>query len=432
MEKQVFISIFLDTRRELRNRKYPVKLRVFTPFPRKQKLYPTKFEFGKKDFSSTWETIKPRDEHKGKRAEMQAVVDRAEEVANNLNPFTFDEFEKLIYQKKGQSENVLYQYNEAIKRLKQNNQVGTASTYDLSQKAIINFLLNKDLYSKDEEIEIEEPSTLLFREITPTWLNNFENYLSGYGRSQTTISMYVRTLRTLFNAAIAQNIIKRDLYPFGRNKYQIPAQKAVKKALNREQLKTLFESIPKTPEQQIAKDYFFFLFNCSGLNIKDMASMKFENIHGDKLIYTREKTKRTSKANLKPVVVYLNEYSLNFIEKYGNADKKKSNLIFDIFTPDMTEEEKFRKSHNFTRSLNQHLKLLAKANGLPEDISTYWSRHSFATNAIRSGASLEQISQALNHHDLSTTKNYFAGFEDNTMKKLTENLMNFDKDEESK
>jgi site-specific recombinase XerD len=92
----------------------------------------------------------------------------------------------------------------------------------------------------------------------------------------------------------------------------------------------------------------------------------------------------------------------------------------------LTEVEKFKKSNNFTRLLNQHLKKLAKANGLPEEISVYWARHSFATNAIRSGASLEQISQALNHHDLATTKGYFAGFEDDAMRKLTENLMNFD------
>jgi hypothetical protein len=41
MEKPVFISLFLDKRRALRNGKYPVKLRVFTPYPRMQKLYPT-------------------------------------------------------------------------------------------------------------------------------------------------------------------------------------------------------------------------------------------------------------------------------------------------------------------------------------------------------------------------------------------------------
>lgn len=426
VEKQVFISFFLDKRRALRNGKFPIKLRVFTPYPRIQKLYPTKFEYTDREFFSIWVTKKPRQDVMKERAEMQSLLNRAIEVSNEMEIFTFEAYEKRLYQKKGQDENLLFQYDEAIKRLKKNKQVGTASTYDLSKKAIVNFLCKKDLSKKDDSSELNEPKSFLFRQITPSWLNNFETYLTSYGRSQTTVSMYVRTLRTLFNIAIANNVIRQELYPFGRNKYQIPAQKAVKKALTKEQLKKLYEAEPTSIEQQIAKDYFFFLFNCSGLNVKDMASLKYENYQGDKLIYTREKTKRTSKANLKPVIVYLNEYSLDFIKKYGNKEKKKSNLIFDIFTLDMTEEDKFRKSHNFTRFLNQHLKLLAKANDLPEDISTYWSRHSFATNAIRSGASLEQISQALNHHNLSTTKNYFAGFEDEAMKKLTDNLMNFE------
>lgn len=417
MEKEYFISVYLDTRRKLKNYKYPVKLRVFTKYPRKQKLYPTKFEFTENEFKSVWLTQKPRNEVKLKRAEIQTMLNKAEKAADKLDPFTFEAFESALSMKSGTLENIFFQYEKVIQQYEGNKQIGTASNYDLSQKAIKKFL---------KEIKGNVPDVLLFREINPKWLLSFENYMTDNGKSQTTIGIYLRPLRALFNSAIAEGIIKQSLYPFGRRKYEIPQSKSVKKALTRGQLKKLYDTKPSTPEQQMAKDYFFFLFNCSGLNVKDMASLKYENLQGDKLVYTREKTKRTSKANLKPVVVYLNEYSKSFIEQYGNKEKKKSNLIFDIYTNDMSEEERYRKSHNFTRFLNQHLKLLAKANGLPEDISTYWSRHSFATNAIRSGASLEQISQALNHHDLATTKGYFAGFEDDAMRALTKNLMNFD------
>ena len=44
MEQECFISIYLDTRRSKANGKFPVKLRVFTPHPRKQKLYNTFYE----------------------------------------------------------------------------------------------------------------------------------------------------------------------------------------------------------------------------------------------------------------------------------------------------------------------------------------------------------------------------------------------------
>src|SRR5690554_6877280 len=42
---QVYISIVLDKRRAKKNGKYPVKLRVFTPEPKKQKLYQTVHEY---------------------------------------------------------------------------------------------------------------------------------------------------------------------------------------------------------------------------------------------------------------------------------------------------------------------------------------------------------------------------------------------------
>jgi site-specific recombinase XerD len=430
-EKEYFINLFLDTRRELRSHKYPVKLRVFTPFPRKQKLYQTKFEYTEKEFQSIWETTKPREESKLKRVELQVMLDQAEEVASRLKPFTFENFEKAIYQKKGDDTNVFYHYQLAIKRYKENRQFGTASNYDLSVKAIKNFLANKDLTKKKkEDSQIQEPEPepdfLLFREITPSWLTQFENYLLEQKRSYTTVGIYLRPLRAIFNSAISEKIIDPALYPFGGKRYEIPKPRVVKKALTKEQLKTFFEAITQIESQKIAKDYWFFLYNCAGLNIKDMLGLKYKNLHDNKLVYIREKTKRTSKANLMPVVVYLNEYSLEFIKKYGNKRNGPDDYIFDIYKPEMNEMEKFKKSGLFTRVLNENIKKLALANGLPEELSTYWSRHSFATNAIRGGASLEQISQALNHHDLATTKSYFAGFEDVTMKKLSDNLMNFD------
>jgi site-specific recombinase XerD len=245
------------------------------------------------------------------------------------------------------------------------------------------------------------------------------------GKSVTSIGIYLRPLRALFHAAIKDKTVKPDIYPFGKGMYEIPAPKSVKKALNRDQLKQLFDAAPANEYQKRAKDFWFFLFNTSGMNIKDLIRLKYKNISGDKLIYIREKTKRTTKAKQTPVVVYLNEYATWFLQKYGNSDRNPDNFIFDVIQRGMTDEEIFRKAGLFTKFVNDQIKLLAKANGLPEKISSYWSRHSFATNAVRNGASLEQIRQALNHHNLSTTEGYFAGFEDDSMKQIADNLMNF-------
>ncbi|MBK6526241.1 MAG: tyrosine-type recombinase/integrase [Crocinitomicaceae bacterium] len=62
---------------------------------------------------------------------------------------------------------------------------------------------------------------------------------------------------------------------------------------------------------------------------------------------------------------------------------------------------------------------------LPEDISTYWARHSYATNAIKKGASLEFIQESLGHENLKTTQIYFAGFDSDTKREFAQHLMDF-------
>lgn len=415
MKKEYFISIWLDTRRKLKSGNYPVRLRVFTPVPRKQKLYPTKFEFTKNEYREVWEKAKPKDNNKTTQ-EIQSVLKKAQTVAKELDPFTFEQFERKLYRRSGDDENVFISFDQASIKYRSNDQIGTASNYELSLRSIKKFL---------EDWKGKEPTILLFREINVDWLNRYERFMLAEGKSQTTVGIYLRPLRSLFRAAIEDGIVKSDIYPFGKNKYEIPQPRTVKKALTKEQLKKLFEAKPENKHQERAKDFWFFLFNTAGINIKDLCRLRYKDIQGDKLVYFREKTKRTTKTKLRPVVVHLNDYAKSFIKKYGNPDKQPQNHVFDVFTDEMTEEEKFKKAGVFTRTLNDNLQKLAKSLGLPENLSTYWSRHTFATSAVRGGASLEQIQQALNHKNLTTTQNYFAGFEDDSMKELTKNLMDF-------
>jgi site-specific recombinase XerD len=188
-------------------------------------------------------------------------------------------------------------------------------------------------------------------------------------------------------------------------------------------LKKLFDAKPKTPEQ--AKDFWFLSYACNGMNIKDIALLKFENIQGDKIIFYRAKTINTSKTDLKPVTVYLNDYINSVIKKYCNKEKEKNEYIFPIISDNLSELTKHTKIKNFTRFINQNLKKLAKSEGLTSDISTYWARHSFATTAIRNGASMEYVMEALSHNNLKTTIGYFAGFEDKDKKEFAGKLMDF-------
>lgn len=417
MTPQYSISIYLDKRRVKSNGKYPVRLRVFTPNPRKQKLYPTIFDFTEKEFISIWETSKPRKAHKEIRFDIQAIERKAIEVAKQIAPFSFTEFERKLFRKKNEGAKVYYHYRGIISEYTKQNRISTANSYLYSEKAI------KEFVKKETKKDYNNLSLL---DIDKRWLQSFETYMLTKGRSVTTVGIYLRPLRAIFNKAIEEGEIERNFYPFGKRKYQIPTSKKVKKALNKEQMKELFGAIPKNKEQKRAKDFWFFSYNCNGMNIKDICQLQYKDVTKDKIIFYRAKTLFTSKTDLKPITIYINEYVKKIIEKYGNPNTSLNNYVFPILNNEQTNQQQQRSIKNFTKFINQHIKKLCEANKLPEEISTYWARHSFATLSVRKGATMEFIQESLGHKYMSTTQAYFAGFDDNTKKEFAEGLMDFD------
>lgn len=409
MQSEIHISIYLDTRRVKKNGKFPVKLRVFIPYPREQKFYTLPFEFTEDEFKDVWEAKKPKKEHRENQIRLQAILSKANTVANSLDVFTTKEFENLFFSNKNiNKKEISSYYNLYINRLKENNQISTASNYELSLKSLQSF------YGKEE---------IPFQVITPTWLERYEKHMiEDKNLSQTTVGIYLRPLRAIFNTAIEDKSIKQDSYPFGKKKYIIPSPKAVKKALNKSTLSILYNSTPNNLEQETAKDFWFFSYSCNGMNFKDIANLKIGNIEGDTLTFKRAKTSRTNKSQLIQSIP-LHPYALKVIAKYGNMQGKQDDYLFNIINKSQSATEQHDKIKNFIRYVNQHMLKLAKANGIEEKLSTYWARHSFATNAIIEGASMEFVSEALQHSNLNTTKGYFAGFENEKKREISTKLM---------
>jgi integrase/recombinase XerD len=417
-KENVRVNLYLDTRRQKDNGSYPVRIRVYDALIKKARLYTTTFDLSEKDFSRIFFPEvgqKLRREEKEIQSDLLAIEGDYKEKAESLGFFTFDAFEKLFEIKKGDQINVLWHYETIIQVLMETNRFGTALTYKTSLNSIKSFWKAKTG---------REPKQIHFQEITVRFLESYEAWMTdSENKSLNTVGIYLRNLRVIFNKAVDAKIIEREVYPFGSRKYEIPASSNTKKAFDSEQLAKLFQAIPANKEQEKAKDFWFFSFVCNGMNIKDIVYLKWKNIVGGQIEFVREKTKRTKKAKQKVIQVPLTDFAKEFIEKYGVKDK--SQYVLPIINDEMTEVEKDDKKRTFTRFINQHLKNLAKANGLTEDISTYWARHSFATTAVRKSASMEFVSEALGHSDLKTTKNYFAGFEDKTKREILEDITDF-------
>ena len=446
---QVTTAIILDLRRKKMDGTYPLKLRVINE--RKSNVYPISIKLndkitinsltlvdydkvkGLKSPEGTVFTYKHKDTYKDIKKKLTDKEEEAIEIIKRLDYFHFDKFREEFQREEtkpaGEPNNVFFQYERYIEILELNDQLGTASNYSLSCKSIKRFI-------KAEKGK--EPTRLDFRDVTVDFLKKYENFMYNEGKdeengksgkSATTVSMYLRALRTIFNTAIDARVIKPEIYPFRRSisekkKYEIPTGHKVKKALGKEDLKKLFNAKPLTPGQEKAKDFWFFSYICNGMNIKDICLLRNENIESESLNFLRAKTRNTKKSQ-RPIIVPLIDYSKSVIEKYWSSDPNPKAFVFSVLNISDSEQARRKRIHAFTRFINQHIKLLAESVGVTKDISTYFARHSFATQAIQNGKGFEFVGEALNHSDLRTTKDYFAGFADDTKKDFMEGLMKF-------
>lgn len=413
------LSIRLDNRRRKKDKKYPVKLKVYSCITQKEKWYSLNIDLTIKEFENIWinaENKNLRGLNKEINLKLKIFETRAHEEAKLLPEFNFEIFERKLFRKLTDRNNVQFHFQQIIDKNLKNNKIGTAESYKYTLKSLAK-------YSKEvNNCDIEK---LTFETITASWLNSYEHYMLSNGKSYTTISIYTRTLRVVFNNAIASNDVNKTLYPFGlkkHNKYKIPKTRKVKKALTSEQLRILFNAEVKNENEAKAKALWFFSYACNGMNFKDIALLKYSNIKDEKFEYNRAKTfdKSSTKTT---ITVYLTDFTRDVIKKYGTGNK--NGYVFDIVGIKEDSQTQYKKIKNFTRYINDHIKRIALAYGLPNELSTYWARHSFATNSLRKGATMEFISEALNHSDLSVTKNYFAGFEDKAKKEFANQLLDF-------
>ncbi|SFD00838.1 Site-specific recombinase XerD [Algibacter lectus] len=421
------ISIVLDRRGktsdEYKDEKCPVKLRVFSKAFKKDKRYSLGVHLTNDEFKKIWvnaENKSLRGTNKEMRLKLQEFETRANKVAKEMSVFDFAKFETKYFRKSTDQKNVKYHFDLVIQKNLKNDKIGTAESYKYTLKSLTQFI-DKD-NTKEDASKIDK---LTFTTITADWLKEYQNFMISKGKSFTTVGIYTRTLKAVFNNAIRANDLNKEYYPFGLtkdNKYKIPRSKKVKKALNSTQLKTLFDAEVTNDNEQQAKDFWFFSYASNGMNLKDIALLKYSDIKEDYFTYYRAKTfdKTAEKTEIK---IYLTDFTKSIISKYGS--ELKTGFVFNIISKEDTPETQYKKIKNFTRLINDHIKRIAKANDLPNDISTYWARHSFATNSVRKGASMEFISEALNHSDLSVTKNYFAGFEDEAKKDFANSLLDF-------
>ncbi len=373
---------------------YPVKYRI--TYKRDRLYFNAGYDFTEKE----WEKLcspRPRNDLKTTKDILIKGLRRIEDAVNEIlvggGEYTHVKLKRIL--SKGQVEYVEDAYKAQIYDLERKGQVGTASIYNSA-------LVHLKAYREN----------IKFTDVTPKWLDNYENHALKT-ITTSTLSMYLRTLRTLFNLAIYEGSIPKSAYPFSQSrhdkKFKIKQGSGTKVALTIEQLAEFAKYEPENMAARRSKDLFMLSFYLGGINIKDLLLLTWDMIKNQELIYTREKTKRTTDKELH-IRIPLTADALTIINRWGNKDRSPHAHILPYMPKDATNETIRKVTLNQVRIINKHLYVIGDKLEI-EGLSSMVSRHTYATLSKNAGVPIAYIKEVLGHQDVRTTENYLKRFE---------------------
>ena len=405
---QPTLSFLCDTRRQLKDGTYPIKLTVYCLGTKKR--YATPFNLSHYDYKRI-EASNLRDANiKKLKTQMYSWLSDQEEFAKSIQPFSFTEFDLLYNKDKVQlkkaiaNESVEALYDSCIKDLKNLGHISTSDNYNTAKVSILKF-----------------KKYLKISQVTVDLLKAYEKYMVAEGKSITTVGIYLRSLRRIFNLAIEEGIIDASKYPF--RKYKIPSPRKSKRSLKKDDLKKILNHKPKLVSEQKALDYWIFSFLCNGMNFKDIALLTNKKINGDFIEFYRSKTENTTRDGALPIKVPISDRIKEIMDRRRVSKGKPEDYIFPVLERGMDLELIEKRISTFIRNTNKALNDIGTDLGLPLKLTTYVARHCFATIQKNNGAPLIYIKEALGHSNITTTQDYFGSFDDDSLKTMHEGLM---------
>jgi integrase/recombinase XerD len=157
---------------------------------------------------------------------------------------------------------------------------------------------------------------------------------------------------------------------------------------------------------------WIFSYLANGMNIKDIALLKYENIIGDEIHFVRSKTLHSTIENQRPIQIHFHIELRKIISSWGNPDLKPSNFIFDILHPDdLSPMQVTRDVNQAVKIINKYMKRIGRQLALDRLPTCMFARHTYSTVLKRANVPIEMISESLGHTSIKTTEIYLDSFE---------------------
>lgn len=222
-----------------------------------------------------------------------------------------------------------------------------------------------------------------FKDITYTFLKDFEVYLREKGNGINTVAKHLRQLRTLVNEAINQGYIHADAYPF--RKFKIKQEKGRHEFLTPDELRKL-ENL-EIKDRKLRHVLDAFLFCCYvGLRYSDFCQLtpaNFIRVNGKRWLHF--KSIKTGIELRLPLHLLFEGKALAILDKYNIAEFA---------------------SLGSNSEVNKALSVIAGMARIKKHITYHTARHTCATLLIHQGVPITTVQKLLGHTSVKTTEIY--------------------------
>ena len=222
-----------------------------------------------------------------------------------------------------------------------------------------------------------------FKDITYTFLKDFEVYLREKGNGINTVAKHLRQLRTLVNEAINQGYIHADAYPF--RKFKIKQEKGSHEFLTPDELKKL-ENL-EVHDLKLRHVLDAFLFCCYvGLRFSDFCQLtpsNFIRVNGKRWLHF--KSIKTGIELRLPLHLLFEGKALAILDRYCIT--------------------KFA-SLGSNSEVNKALSVITSMARIKKHVTYHCLRHTCATLLIHQGVPITTVQKLLGHTSVKTTEIY--------------------------
>lgn len=274
-----------------------------------------------------------------------------------------------------------------IEQLRATNRLGTAKNYEKTMCSFGDFLR-----------DVRLPLSALTEQV----ITDYNSFLIQRGLVRNSVSFYMRVLRAIYNKAVRQKLIEQQ-HPF--TEVYTGIDRTRKRAVSESIIVQLhrLELETGTP-LALCRDIFIFSYCTRGMAFVDIAYLKKTNLQNGMICYARRKTGQLLSVRIEPSIQRI-------IDRYANSD---SPYVFPILSS-LDANEAYEQ---YQVALNNHNRLLGRLSemlGCGCKLTSYTSRHSWATAARNHNVPISVISQGMGHTSEQTTQIYLTMLENSVI-----------------